>query len=136
MDRLDEIIAEELQSYNRIVEALEERKNEEGIVNISQKHLSELCLIPAITVSKKVNQLQKLGSVEKISQGRYRLLSKDKKHMPHYYVRTLIDLSENGELSLGDYVAQKDIFGFDKPMLHMLNEYVRIVKIKFGGESE
>lgn len=136
MDRLDQLIADELKPYNLILYALDDRKNDEGLIQISQKHLGDLTNISPTTVGKKLKVLSELGAVKQVAPGKYRLLHKDKEHTLHYYIRMLIDLNIAGLVSLGDFRAQREIFGFEKPMLHRIDEYVRLVLTKVKVESE
>jgi Mn-dependent DtxR family transcriptional regulator len=90
MDRIDQLIATELKPYNLILSALDDRRNEEGIARISQKHIAEICKNSVKSVNKKMQFLQKSGSIEKISSGKYKLLNKVREYTPHYYVKQLI----------------------------------------------
>ncbi|PAE07784.1 hypothetical protein CHI12_09460 [Terribacillus saccharophilus] len=136
MDWLDKLIADELKPYNLILNALDDRKNDEGLILISQKHLGEFTNIHPTTVGKKLKVLSELGSVEQVAPGKYKLLHNDKEHTPHYYIRMLIDLNIAGLVSLGDFVTQREIFGLEKPMLHRIDEYVRLVMMKLKAELE
>lgn len=136
MDKLDELIADELKPYNLILNALDDRKNDEGLILISQKHLGELIDIHPTTVGEKLRVLSELGAVKQVAPGKYMLLHNDKEHTLHYYIRMLIDLNIAGLVSLGDFVTQKEIFGFEKPMLHRIDEYIRRVMLKLKAELE